>query len=197
MASVGVMVLKVHTPAARVISEMPSPTEVMARRMGRLMATAAPSITSRITIATRIPMSSLRPVVGGSALAITGPPNSVWTPAALAACRAVSSSWVTESFGTSMAGCENWTVAYATRPFSLTWSESGAKGSLTLTTPGTASALATAASTPALASPVSRRPESTANTIWAESPERAGKRLSRRSTAFWESEPGRENSSMS
>ena len=110
VASVGVIVLKVHTPAARVMSEMPMPTEVIASRIGRLMATAAPSITSRITIATRIPISSLTPVVGGSALAITGPPNSVWTPPASAAARAVSSSWVTESLGTSMAGWENWTV---------------------------------------------------------------------------------------
>ena len=43
VARVGVIVLKVHTPAARVISEIPMPTDVIASTIGRLMATAAPA----------------------------------------------------------------------------------------------------------------------------------------------------------
>ena len=39
------------------------------------------------------------------------------------------------------------------------------------------------------------RPDSTAKTICAESPERAAKRVSRRLVAFWESDPGSANSS--
>ena len=89
VARVGVIVPKVQKPAPRVISAMPMPTEAIARAIGRLIATALPSMTSRITTAASRPITSLRPVVGGSALATTGPPNSTCRPASSPIARVV------------------------------------------------------------------------------------------------------------
>ena len=111
VASVGVMVLNVHVPAASVMSEIPIPTDVMAIAIGRLMATALPSMISRITIATPMPISSLVLVPGGWALSITAPPNSTCTPPAAAAARAWSSMLRTDAVSTSTAGVENWASA--------------------------------------------------------------------------------------
>ena len=105
------IVPKVQKPAPRVISAVPIPTDAIARAIGRLIATALPSMTRRITTAASRPITSLRPVVGGSALATTGPPNSTCTPASSPIARVVSIRSLTAAASTSTAFAANWTSA--------------------------------------------------------------------------------------